>query len=204
MANNLKKFASEAAYTSASLVRPAVSLIEANNNVHFDPSAPWPALNGFDIAVEYEITDYTQEAKIYNGAYGEYQPIDVTEMEVDGVSVTPSNTYRFSSNGKHIVKYKVGNGEIYPSAFSTTQQIKPYSYIVIGSGITKVGEGSLSNGTGVIKSYVFEGTTPPEELSGATLGTIANVYVPASAVNTFKTALQGSDFENLVQANPYE
>lgn len=43
--NNLKKFATEAEYSAATLNYPAVSWITANDSIHFDKSAPTPSVN---------------------------------------------------------------------------------------------------------------------------------------------------------------
>ena len=65
MANNLRKFATEAEYTAATLNYPAVSWITATDGVHFDKTAPAPTFGG--LTVYYYIQDPTIEVSLFNG-----------------------------------------------------------------------------------------------------------------------------------------
>lgn len=143
MANNLKKFETEAQYSAATLNYPAVSWVTNGHSVHFDKTAPTPTFGG--LTVYYYIDNPNVEITLFNGggdsSGGESDSGSggggalPTTMIVDGNSETPINTWRFETAGEHIVQYTFENNEI-PYAFM--QDIGYATKIEIGNDITTI------------------------------------------------------------------
>lgn len=95
MANNLKKFATEADYNSATLNTPAVSWVTATDNVHFDynatPIPPAPPLQTVQADDEFDLS-----TPIY--------AIDAEDFSMEGgechayLSDGSGNTYLYQAN----------------------------------------------------------------------------------------------------------
>lgn len=75
------------------------------------------------------------------------------------------------------------------------------SDIELHSGITSIGSYAFYNCNGIY-SLTLYGTTPPTLGTNALYGTSSNlkIYVPSSAVNTYKTAHRWSDYANNIYA----
>ena len=86
-------------------------------------------LNGYDIVCAYNITNTTGATKIINNL------TDVTEMEIDGVVVSPVSAYTFTTLGNHVVKYKA-------SAVSQFMfdNVKSMYACKIAEGFTEIGK----------------------------------------------------------------
>lgn len=174
MANNLRKFTDNAAYSAATLMKPAVSLIASTNEVKFDQVEPAPTylpLNGYDIAVRYNILDASNEVLLYNATYeGDESYMYITQMEVDGVVVTTANTYRFSTTGEHIVRYKLGETSfgyyIIPLCFR--YDVEDYTEVTVGDVVTNIGEDCFQ-----------------ESLNNDLIVTLTNPSLPTIANNSF-------------------
>ena len=122
--DNLKRFNTYADYSAATLNYPAVSWIVSENTVEFDAEAP--VVNG-NLKLVFNISDTTNETLIYNtgggsggsdgsdgsdgsgGSGGSFTP---DAMWIDGVEITPINTYRFTTTGEHVVELEVPMGEL--------------------------------------------------------------------------------------------
>ena len=146
MANNLRKFDTYAEYSAATLVKPAVSLIEETDGVIFDPKDEAPMLG--DIRLTFNISDTVNETLIYNtggaseggaseggedseGSGGSFAP---SAMWVDGVSVTPINSYRFLTAGLHTVDLELSDGEMPENLLGYVEMVK----LEIGNGVTTI------------------------------------------------------------------
>ena len=142
MANNLRKFATVAAYQAAELIKPAVSLIEENDDVYFDQKEVVPTFGG--LTVKYYISDPTSEVTLFNGGGDSSSSSESgsggggalpTTMIVDGVEETPINTWRFETAGEHIVQYEFEDNVV-PEAFM--YGIGNATEIIIGDDITTI------------------------------------------------------------------
>ncbi len=235
MANNLRKFATVAAYQAAELIKPAVSLIEENDDVYFDQKEVVPTFGG--LTVKYYISDPTSEATLFNGGGDSSSSSDSgsgsggggalpTRMIVDGNEETPINTWRFETAGEHIVQYEFEDNTV-PEAFmyyigyateiiigddittipDETSNGKVFgdmsdlTSVSISSGVTYIGDRAFNNNS--LTSVTVNATTPP------TLGTDVfyntnncPIYVPASAVDTYKasTSTGWSEYASRIQA----
>lgn len=230
--DNLKKFATYADYSAATLNYPAVSWIVSGNTVAFDPEAP-VVFGG--LTVYYDIEDPSVEIGLFNGG-GDSSGSESgsgsggggalpTTMIIDGVEETPINTWRFETAGEHIVQYTFDNNEI-PYAFmhdigyATKIEIgndiatipdenadgKPFgdmvdlSSVTISNSITYIGNRAF-DGCFSLERITVEATTPPTLGNNAFASTNnCPIYVPASAVDTYKASTGWSNYASRIQA----
>ena len=218
MANNLRKFSTVAAYQAAELIKPAVSLIEENDDVYFDQKEVVPTFGG--LTVKYYISDPTSEVTLFNGGGGSSDSDSEsgsgsggggalpTTMIVDGVEETPINTWRFETAGEHIVQYEFEDNAI-PLDF--IKQLSTVKEVVVGNDITSIGgeailgcasltSATIGSGVTLIANGVFYDCTgltsvtvnaiDPPTLSTMTFDNTNNcpIYVPASAVEEYQTS----------------
>ena len=148
MANNLRKFNTYSDYEAAELVKPAVSLIAATDEVYFDqkdaPVPPTPTFSG--LTVHYNITDISQPTELFKGGGGSGSGsgsggVLPSAMIIDGTAVEVTNTYQFSTTGEHIVQYSFADNQI-PEEFlygGPSENFNNVVKIVIGDAITSIG-----------------------------------------------------------------
>lgn len=209
MARNLRKFATLAAYQSAELIKPAVSLIEATDGVYFDQKEP--PFGG--LTVKYSIEDPTVEVTLFNGGGDSSSSSESASesggggalpatMIVDGAEETPINTWRFETAGEHIVQYTFADN-IVPQGF--LDSIPNVTTIEIGTDITRIDENAF-NYAGVnisIEQIICYSVDTPYLSTGAFTNTMdCPIYVPALAVDVYKesTATGWSDYASRIQA----
>lgn len=207
--NNLQKFTTASEYSAATHSYPNVSWITSGDTMIYTKAQPTPPTpTNYDITIVYNVEDSSKEVKLYGGQqYTSY--LQPTEMFIDGVSVTPANTYRFSTNGNHTVSYNVSNGTIGAHAFAQDPSGIANATIisaVIGSGITFIDSCAFYNTIydSNISSITINATTPP------TLGEYDNVfdeygdgypiYVPSQSVDAYKAASDWSKYDSRIQA----
>ena len=208
MANNLRKFATVAAYQAAELIKPAVSLIEENDDVYFDQKVP--TFGG--LTVKYYISDPTSEVTLFNGG-GSSSSSDSgsgsggggalpTTMIVDGVEETPINSWRFETAGEHIVQYEFEDNTV-PQEFiqNVADSIPDATEVIVGTDMTNIGSAAFNNS--YLTSATCLSTTPPSIGDASVFGGGSlnyPIYVPSSAVNTYKTTLIWSDLASRIEA----
>ena len=227
--NNLRKFNTEAEYSSAALNYPAVSWIVSGDTVMFDKSAP-ATFGG--LTVYYNIEDATQEVTLFNGGGGSSESSSEsgggsggggtlpTTMIVDGVEETPINTWRFETTGEHIVQYTFEDNAI-PLDF--IKELSTVKEVVVGNDITSIGgeailgctsltSATIGSGVIIINYGVFYDCTgltsvTVNAIDPPTLGTMAldntnncPIYVPSATVETYKSASGWSDYASRIQA----
>ena len=211
MANNLRKFATVAAYQAAELIKPAVSLIEENDDVYFDPKEVVPTFGG--LTVKYNIANTTSEMTLFNGGGGSSSSSESssesggggalpTRMIVDGVEETPINTWRFETAGEHIVQYEFEDNTV-PEDFiqNVADSIPDVTEVIVGTDMTNIGSAAFNNS--YLTSATCLSTTPPSIGDILTFGGGSQnypIYVPSSAVNTYKTTLIWSDLASRIEA----
>ena len=163
MANNLRKFNTYSDYEAAELVKPAVSLIAATDEVYFDqkeaPVPPTPTMNG-DIRNTYNITDTTQPAVII-GFNDDWEAVAFTptQMWVDGVEVTPSGEYTFSTTGEHIVEFELGSGVTTLPDYAFNMYNDSLTSTIIGGEITSIGQYAFYNCSSLTSIDIPSGVT---------------------------------------------
>ena len=195
--NNLKKFQTEADYSAATLNYPAVSWVVNSDNVYFDKTAP-------------TVNDKVMIASYGGGGLGKFifynceasTSSDITAITLDDVAVEPITCQTASQSLDtglvHIAKYDLsattvgdwcaGNlGCMYSSNYAHVDILYP-------SQITEVTGGWPEN----TKNMVVEAETPPyvEGLQSSFGGD--GIYVPDSAVNTYKTTSGWDDKASII------
>ena len=227
MANFINKYLNQSAYDADSTKQyPNTSLV--GSDVVFQMSAPTPAFGG--LTVKYNIVDATQEVTLFNGGGASSGSSESssesggggampTTMIVDGVSETPINTWRFETAGEHIVQYEFADNVV-PYQFIKTLTnvtevivgdditgIGMYSFAynsitsaTIGTGITSIGELAFTNDVN-LTSVTIKALDPPT-LGSNVFSVDVNhpIYVPASAVATYKAATGWSEYASRIQA----
>lgn len=195
--NNLRKFQTEADYSAATLNYPAVSWVVSGDTVHYDKSAPAPTVNDKVMIASYGgegLTDFI----FYNCEASTSS--DITAITYDDVAVEPIACQTYTSDVDasqlHIAKYDLNtttvgdwcSGELGGGAASTSANID----ILYPSQITAI---NYPNNT---KNIVVEAETPPyvEGLGSSFEGD--GIYVPDSAVNTYKSASEWGDKQQII------
>ena len=136
-----------------------------------------------------------------------------TRMIVDGAEETPISTWRFETAGEHIVQYEFAD-DIIPAGFlsgnvvTATEAIigdditeitggsanadgafqsSTITSVTIGTGITKIGDSAFNMSE--LETLTINAETPPTLGSNALAdSSITAIYVPASAVDEYKTS----------------
>lgn len=220
---NLRKFNTEADYSAATLNYPAVSWIVSADTVVYDksePTPPEPTYGG--LTVKYYIEDASVEVTLFNGGGASSSGSGSgsgsggggalpTTMIVDGVEETPINTWRFETEGEHIVQYGFEDNVIDVSFYGINEitevvvgdditeiatltdngvfyQCTGITSATIGSGITNIGASAFAM-CASLTSVTINAITPPQ-LDGNVFTTNSNypIYVPASAVEEYQSS----------------
>ena len=184
--NNLKKFATEADYSAATLNYPAVSWVVSGDTVHFDKTAPTPppTVNDKVIMAAYGGTG-EGTFTLFNCETSSSG--DITSITVDDVEVNPitcEGDY-VDAEQTYIVKYTITGttvGDWFTGDLGCGGASEPSKLdVLIPSQIT-----NIACYPGNIEKMVVEATTPPQvEGLGSALAD-AYFYVPDDAVNTYK------------------
>lgn len=148
-----------------------------------------------------------------------------SKMYVDGVEETPINTWRFETAGEHIVQYTFADNVVpagfldgnvvtateaiigdditeiaYSSVAEGAFQSSNIRTVTIGTGITKIGDDAFRNS--YLETLTVKAETPPTLGSNAlTDSSITDIYVPASAVDTYKnsTSTDWYEYASIIQ-----
>ena len=186
MANNLRKFATEADYSAATLSYPAVSWVTATDNVHFDKSVQ---VNE-KVMILFGSRDTGDDLVLYNCGDSEAGVI-FTSIILNGVEVSnPTETCQLQNASEadtdYLVEYSITNTEI-GVAFSGDLGIGSSSNansisMLIPSKITTI-HYLPSNLT---DDLIIQATTPPTFNGQTSELNVSAIWVPDEAVNTYK------------------
>ena len=180
--------------------------------MYFDQKEVVPTFGG--LTVKYYIEDPTSEVTLFNGGGGSSTSESSSEsgsggggalpttMIVDGVEETPINTWRFETAGEHIVQYEFEDNTV-PQEFikNVADSIPDATEVIVGTDMTNIGSAAFNNS--YLTSATCLSTTPPSigdvsVFGGGSLN--YPIYVPSSAVNTYKTTLFWSDLASRIEA----
>lgn len=191
--NNLKKFATEAEYSAATLNYPAVSWITDNDSIHFDKSAPAPSVNDKIMMAWHSPSDEAsgKDIVLYNG--GSSDCIDnITAVVVNNEDIVPIVSVLENASEPdtdYLVKYSYTSdtvcdafaGDLGGGWGSSAGNVD----FLIPSQVTEIQ--SLPQNVG---NLVVEVVTPPTTSFdwSAFRGT---VYVPDNALSVYQTAWGG-------------
>ena len=221
MANNLKKFQTEAEYSAATLNYPAVSWVVSGDTIHFDKTEPtpptfqgkWKATYIGDTTASAEcdstsaitrdeitLTDLESVeigncvTSIGNNAF--YNCISLTSIDIPD-SVTSIGMFAFYGDF-NLTSIDIPDSvtEIGGYAF---QSCGGLSSCTIGSGVTSIGEGAFAYCS--LTSITVNATTPPTLDSGVFDDTNdCPIYVPAASLTAYQSATGWSDYSSRLQA----
>ena len=194
--DNLKKFATEAEYSAATLNYPAVSWVVSGDTVHYDKEAPAPTVNDKVIIAAY---DGAGEGKMYFFNCEASSSGDITSITLDNVAVTPISCQGdyVDAEQTYIIKYGLNttqindwlSGDLAVGTASAPSKLD----VLIPSQITHIG-GMPNNA----ENLVIEATTPPTtELVSSDFQ--HPVYVPDSALSAYQNDATWGEWGNYLQ-----
>lgn len=197
--NNLKKFSTEADYSAATLNYPAVSWVTGTDTVHFDKTAP-TVNNKVKIAFT---TDACCAGKRMNLAPNMDVVGNIDSLTVNGEPFTSigSDAYLdLAANTDYLIEYELKDGvtdvnnwfAITPAEGCSSTHIN-YD-LLFPSQVNEI-DGLQDS----INNMIFESETPPTAtFNSSDISSIAGIYVPDSAVNTYKSASVWSEFGPII------
>lgn len=204
MANNLKKFATDAEYSAATLNYPAVSWVVSGDTVHFDKTAPTPTVNdkvimGFSYKKQWE----DEALSLYNHE-GTSPSTYFSSITVNDVAVNPiTDEVQFSTNSNvyNIVKYGITTTEIsdcFAFVLSVGGSDTPNVLeMLIPSQITDINSWLACP----LDNLIILPTTPPSTLiqeSSLQWRDNAKIYVPDESVNAYKSDAFWNFFASMI------
>ena len=204
--NNLKKFATEADYSAATLNYPAVSWVVSGDTVHFDKSGSTPTVNDKFMMAFTASDTYTGDIVLWNvGATDSFSILE--NMSINDVAIElPSITYALEgysvvSGQSYVVKYGILDGsDTYVSECLTGDlgggwgSGSGFIDFLVPSQVT-----TIDNLPSNVGNLVIEAPTPPTAtFNYSDIASIVGIYVPDSAVNTYKSASVWDSFESKI------
>ena len=185
MGKYLKEFATHAEYESyingGEAILPNVSICDDQPaHVHYKPSM------GPSIRVIYNVTDTEADTQLTSGSY--IPESAFTAMYVDGVKISGiRSSYKFDTGGEHIVDFELNPNETKIGYNWFNEYGLKFVGFQIPQQITTIDNSSISSGE---ESYyiILLSQTPPELGEYSFGGNISAIYVPPSAVDTYKNA----------------
>lgn len=196
--NNLKKFATEAEYSAATLNYPAVSWITANDSIHFDKSAPTPSVNDKVMMAWHSPSDEASGKDIV--------------LWNSGVSAQPTELFNsLTINNVDVMSDLTADGTLHNYSTPDTDYLVKYE-LINDTTITDLFSGDLGGGWGssagnvdfLIPSQVTEiqslpqnvgnlvvevATPPTTSFDWSAFGGV--IYVPDNALSVYQTAWGG-------------
>ena len=170
MSKYLKKFENHTEYDNyingSSAILPNVSICTTEGDVHYNPYVP-PTPIETRLVAKYNVTDTSEPTLLF------FNKDKFSEIEIDGVTMTPRTDYTFSTAGEHIVKCTLTEGQtsigeqVFSDCKSLTNIYIPNSVIsidygafqycsgltscTIGSGVTSIGDSAFSGCTSLTR-----------------------------------------------------
>ena len=197
--NNLRKFATEAEYSAATLNYPAVSWVVSGDTVHYDKTSGSTPVNdkviiaAYDGSGEGRMTFFNCEASSSG---------DITSITLDNVAVNPivcqDDYYSHDAGQTYIIKYGLNtttigdwlSGTLGVGDASTPSKVD----ILIPSQITSINILPFN-----LANIVVESEDPTEILyNNSGWDGTGYVYVPDASVNTYKSASGWSNIANYI------
>lgn len=199
--NNLRKFATEADYSAATLNYPAVSWIVSGNTVHFDKKAPLPSDK---VMMAFTSPNTGSDIVLYNCGSSDF-PSYMTTVTVNGVEVqNPEDTCVLDNasqaNTDYLVVYGVNShttGDLFSGDLAVSNGSDGQSIDLFFPSMIDVIEYIPSN---PITALVLGATTPPDfQESWSSHGeTTQGIYVPDESVDVYKADGLWSDMADKI------
>ena len=192
--NNLKKFSTEADYSAATLNYPAVSWVTSGDTVHFDRTAPTPPTVNDKVMMAWTTGEHGV-GDIALANLGSTEPTEIftsiTLNDVDVLSLVDSSgvlTNYGQANTDYVAKYGLIEDSTISDIFSgdlggSWGSDTPMVDFLIPAQVTSVD--SLPSD---VVNLVIEVETPPTVSFDFSSFNASLVFVPDSAVNTYKSS----------------
>lgn len=203
--NNLKKFSTEADYTAATLNYPAVSWVTGTDVVHFDKSAPTPPAPTNDKVMMAWHNGEHNVGDIQLVNLGSQEPTDkfitLTLNDVDVLPLVDSSGTLLNygqANTDYLAKYGLKVDTTITDIFAgdlggNWGSDTPMVDFLIPSQVT-----SIESLPSDVVNLVIEVATPPTTSLDFSSFTASQVFVPDSAVNTYKSTIGWSSISNKI------
>lgn len=197
--NNLKKFSTEADYSAATLNYPAVSWVTGTDTVHFDKTAPVVANNKVKIAFTTDACGVGKTMTI--GNYTMYN--SVNGITVNGEPFTPGSSeavLSLAANTDYLIEYELKDGVTNVSNWFAITPAEGCSSTLIKYDILFPAQVNEIDGLqNAINNMILESETPPTAtFNSSDITSIVGIYVPDSAVNTYKSASVWGEFGTII------
>ena len=198
--NNLKKFSTEAEYSAATLNYPAVSWVTGTDTVHFDKTAPVVANNKVKIAFT---TDACCAGKRINLIPNVGVVSNIDSLTVNGEPFTPSDSVLYldlANNTDYLIEYELKDGVTDVNNWFAITPAEGCSSTRVEYDILFPAQVDEIDGlTNTINNMILESETPPTAtFNESDITNIVGIYVPSSAVNTYKTASFWDEFSPVI------
>ena len=201
--NNLRKFATEADYSAATLNYPAVSWVVSGDTLHYDLSGDTPTPSAPAIKIAFAMDECGNGKEMHVEGNGDMINNGfVTAITVNDVELTLSSSMlaiELEANTDYLIEYYLSNNATYDNGYFFIETpwgcaSSTISYdMLFPSQIEHIG--GLNEKC--ISKLIVEATTPPYiYLSGSDF--VGQIYVPDSAVNTYKTDENWSGFASAI------
>lgn len=196
--NNLKKFATEAEYTAATLNYPAVSWVTATDNVHFDKSGSTPTVNDKVMMAWHSPSDVPSGRDIVLVNLGSVEPtyyfnkIELNDVDVTSLVQTDGHLLNYSTpDTDYLAKYELKNDTTIIDRFSGDlgggwgSSAGSVDFLV-PSQVTEIQ--SIPNN---VSNLVVEAATPPTVSLNWSSFVDVNIFVPDNAVSVYQSTSSG-------------
>jgi hypothetical protein len=197
--NNLRKFSTEADYAAATLSYPSVAWVTATDVVHFDKTDPTPTPTNTKVKLAFT-TDACCEGKEINLAPNMDVVSNINSITVNGEPFTPGGSdakLMVSVNSNYLIEYELKDGVSNVGEWFNIIAVEGCSSTRVKYDILFPAQVTYFNtNQDYAANYILESTTPPSaDMSSCDFS--STIYVPDSAVNTYKTVL--SEFSDYIQ-----
>ena len=192
--NNLKKFATEADYSAATLSYPAVSWVVSGDTVHYDKTSG-TTVNDKLMVVTNGDGNGEGDFVFYNCGSRNVD-LDITGLTLDDTEVNPiacaTESAFLDASVVHIAKYSLNTtecGEWFTGYLGIANASDiPTLDVLIPSQITAINHVPSNVG-----KLVIEATTPPSSELASSDMPAESIYVPDDSINTYKQTSPWSD-----------
>lgn len=207
--NNLKKFATEADYSAATLNYPAVSWVTATDNVHFDKSAPTPPPVNNKVMLLTTAGSTNDDIVLYNAGSSPAEPYFISITVNDEPVPNPNSTNVLVDvcvgGEPYLIKYEITSTIIdgwFAGDLGAYGSATQPGEVLIPSQIIEVNDLPSNVYTAGAK-VVCEPTTPPNISFGTSGLENAILYVPDASVNTYMTTSGWESFAQILPISQY-
>ena len=206
--NNLRKFATEADYSAATLNYPAVSWVVSGDTVHFDKTSPVPPVVNTKVKLAFT-TDTCGAGKSFPvvGDGGMFDILDgIIINGVPYVDDTCSFSIELEANTNYLIEYVLKSDVTDVSYFfniDTPEGCSSSDYykydILFPAQVTNISSVHEDNS---INCILFESATPPT-LHFSSSSIEFNVYAPAASISAYESAFAGQSEVNVYTLSQY-